>query len=206
MIPEALTTKARVRVEAVGNVFFDISDADFTIGYTGPQLASIVSRRAHGAAEHDIALPTSGPSGIECRQPGPNGAYTLLFSFANPLTGGTATVTSGNATVTSGTIGSNQQQFVVQLSGVTDRQAVTVRLNNVSDTTGNVGNLSVTMRVLVGDTNGDGVVNSGDALQTRARSGQTPGAGTFRSDVNVDGTINVGDTTIVRTNSGNTIP
>lgn len=34
-IPNVGTTQARVRIEAVGNVFFDISNADFTIRFTG---------------------------------------------------------------------------------------------------------------------------------------------------------------------------
>ena len=40
------------------------------------------------------------------------------------------------------------------------------------------GDVSVPMGVLIGDTNGDRFVNSGDALQTRNRSGQEPTAQT----------------------------
>ena len=58
------------------------------------------------------------------------------------------------------------------------------------------------MGVLVGDTNGDGFVNLGDALQTRNRSGQVTDATNFRSDVNADGFVNSGDTTAVRARSG----
>ena len=76
---------------------------------------------------------------------------------------------------------------------------------NVSDGT-NTGDLGVEMRVLVGDTNGDGFVNSGDALQTRNRSGQTTDATNFRFDVNTDGSINSGDVTVVRANSGTSLP
>ncbi len=62
------------------------------------------------------------------------------------------------------------------------------------------------MGVLVGDTNGDGFVNAGDALQTRNRSGQATDATNFRSDVNVDGFVNSGDTTVVRARSGTALP
>jgi hypothetical protein len=62
------------------------------------------------------------------------------------------------------------------------------------------------MGVLVGDTNGDGFVNSGDSLQTRNRSGQTTDLTNFRSDVNADGFINSGDTTLVRARSGTFLP
>ena len=60
--------------------------------------------------------------------------------------------------------------------------------------------------VLVGDTNGDGFVNAGDALQTRNRSGQATDATNFRSDVNADGFVNSGDTTAVRARSGTFLP
>ena len=61
------------------------------------------------------------------------------------------------------------------------------------------------LRVLLGHSNGDRAVNSGDAQQTRNRSGQLTDSTNFRSDVNTDGTVNSGDAFIVRSRSGNTI-
>ena len=58
----------------------------------------------------------------------------------------------------------------------------------------------------VGDTNADRFVNSGDALQTRNRSGQVTDATNFRSDVNTDGVVNSGDSFIVRSKSGTFVP
>ena len=66
--------------------------------------------------------------------------------------------------------------------------------------------VGVQMGVLVGDTNGDGFVNSGDSLQTRNRSGQATDATNFRSDVNADCFINSGDVTVVRAKSGTSLP
>ncbi|MDQ6623308.1 MAG: dockerin type I domain-containing protein, partial [Verrucomicrobiota bacterium] len=65
--------------------------------------------------------------------------------------------------------------------------------------------LSVQMAVLVGDSNGDGAVNSGDALQTRIRSGQSTSSANFRSDFNEDGLVNCGDATLVRARSGKSL-
>jgi hypothetical protein len=62
------------------------------------------------------------------------------------------------------------------------------------------------MNLLIGDTNGDRAVNSGDALQTRGRSGQTTNGTNFRSDVNTDSAINGGDALLVRSRSGNSVP
>jgi hypothetical protein len=59
---------------------------------------------------------------------------------------------------------------------------------------------------LLGDTNADGAVNSGDTLQTRNRSGQAADATNFHSDVNTDGFVNSGDTTLVRARSGMALP
>jgi len=74
------------------------------------------------------------------------------------------------------------------------------------DSQNNAGTTTATMGVLVGDSNGDGTVNSGDAQQTRNRSGQTADGTIFRSDVNTDGTVNSGDAFIVRDRSGTGLP
>jgi len=74
----------------------------------------------------------------------------------------------------------------------------------VSNGTGS-SSMTIPLSVLVGDTNGDRFVNSGDVLQTRSRSGQAADASNFRSDVNVDGSLNSGDTSAVRNRSGNSL-
>ncbi|MDQ6860885.1 MAG: dockerin type I domain-containing protein [Verrucomicrobiota bacterium] len=61
-------------------------------------------------------------------------------------------------------------------------------------------------RILVGDANGDGVVNSADATITRNRSGATTDGTNFRTDFNTDGTVNAADATIVRNASGHFVP
>jgi hypothetical protein len=93
----------------------------------------------------------------------------------------------------------------VDLTGVTTAQTITVTLTGVSSGAGG-GNVAVSMGVLVGDSNASGVVNSGDSLQTRGRSGQAADATNFRSDVNGDGFLNSGDTIAVRARSGTSLP
>ena len=96
---------------------------------------------------------------------------------------------------------------MVNLTGVSNAQTITVSLTNVTDSLGNNSSaITASMGVLLGDSNGDGFVNSGDALQTRSRSGQTTSVTNFRSDVNADGFVNSGDTTIVRSRSGTALP
>ena len=84
-------------------------------------------------------------------------------------------------------------------------QLLTVTLLGV-DEAGYQRDVSVQIGVLVGDTNGDGVVNSADAQLTRNRSGQTTYGTNFRSDCNLDGSINSADALIVRARSGTNIP
>jgi hypothetical protein len=61
------------------------------------------------------------------------------------------------------------------------------------------------MGVLGGDGNGDGLVNIGDTLQTRARGGQATDGTNFRYDFNRDGIINAGDVIYVRSRSGSVL-
>jgi hypothetical protein len=170
--------------------------------------STIVSVKAHGTAGiFETTLPTTGTPAVESRSGGPSGDHTIIFRFADPLASvGGASVTSGGGSVSSSGVGSDAREYIVNLTGISNASTVTVTLSNVNDTTGN-GNASIagSMSVLVGDTNGDGTVNSGDALQTRSRSGQTADSTNFRSDVNIDGVVNSGDALTVRRNSGSSL-
>ena len=93
--------------------------------------------------------------------------------------------------------------MVVNLTNVANAQGVSLDLTGVSDPYGHVlADMGVSVGFLLGDTNGDGTVNGGDAMQIRGRSGQPADATNFRSDVNTDGVINSGDAVLVRRQSG----
>jgi hypothetical protein len=58
------------------------------------------------------------------------------------------------------------------------------------------------MGVLVGDTNADRAVNSGDISQTKSQSGHAVDGSNFREDLNVDGAIDSADISLVKSKSG----
>jgi len=183
----------------------------FRIDLTKPpvRLLSAVSRKIHGSAgSFDVDLPLTGDPGIEPRSGGASGDHTLVFSFANALTNvGGATVSSGTGSVSSSAIGSDAHQYIVNLTGVTNAQIITVSLTNVTDSAGNSSSaISASMHVLAGDTNADTRVNVGDTNQTKSRSGSLTNEDNFRSDVNLDGRVNVGDVNFVKSTSGTALP
>ncbi|MGI4863662.1 MAG: M12 family metallo-peptidase [Janthinobacterium lividum] len=55
-IPNVTTARARLRVEAVGNIFFDINDVDFPIGPCTPVASQILPATAVSANAGDAAL------------------------------------------------------------------------------------------------------------------------------------------------------
>ena len=167
---------------------------------------SIVSRKMHGGAgTFDIVLDGGG---IECRSGGATNDYTLVFTFANTLTNvSNANVTSGTGTVSSSNIGGDAHQYIVNLTGVTNVQQLTVTLNNVQDSAGHFsGSVPGTMKVLVGDTNGNSSVNSTDIAQTKAQLGLPVTGTNFRTDVNANGSINSTDVGLVKSNVGTSLP
>jgi hypothetical protein len=180
--------------ETVRNVFITLP----------PTPTQAVSRKLHDGAPFDINLPLTGTPGVECRSGGASNDYQIVFSFPNTVTFNGATVIAGTGSVSS-TSGSGTSTLTVNLTGVTNAQVITVTLSSVSNGT-NTGDLNVPIGILLGDTTGDGKVNSGDVLQTRNRSGQPTTTINFRSDFNLDGTINSGDATFVRSRSGQVIP
>jgi hypothetical protein len=94
----------------------------------------------------------------------------------------------------------------VNLTGVTNLQYITVTLTNVEDTSGRIGDFSVTMGMLGGDVTGDRVVNSKDQNYINSKSGQTATSANFRADVTVDGFINGNDASFVGNRIGHKLP
>ena len=106
-----------------------------------------------------------------------------------------------------GSVSFDGADMIVSLLGVSDAQVVTLTASNVTTPDGgNLNAVNLQIGFLIGDVNGSGAVNAGDALVTRNRSGQSADANNFRADVNADGIINAGDALIVRGRSGNALP
>ena len=59
----------------------------------------------------------------------------------------------------------------MNLTGVANAQTIVIMLSDVSDET-MTSNVNVPMSVLLGDINGNGVVNASDVSQVKGQSGQ----------------------------------
>jgi hypothetical protein len=167
-----------------------------------PMAQDAFSRKVHGAAgTFDIPLPLTGNVGVECRT---GTTYQMIIDFPTTVTVGSASVTSGTGMVSSFS-GSGTSQITVNLTGVTDAQRITMTLHNVNN--GNAtGDVPVSMGVLVGDVNGNALVNSSDVSLTKAQSGQPVTTSNFREDVNASGTISSTDVAIVKSDVGTALP
>ena len=96
---------------------------------------------------------------------------------------------------------------MVNLTGVSNAQNITVTLTNVIDVAGNTSSsVSATMGVLQGDTNADGFVDSADISQTKSESGHTVTLSNFREDLTLDDFIDSADISFVKAMSGTSLP
>ena len=150
---------------------------------------------------------TLGPIQIESQYGGPGGNYTFVFSFAGPLTNVShALVTGGVGSVASSLIDSSDPtKYIVNVTGVTNAQYLTITLSGISG--GGAGAIVAgTVGILVGDTTGNGVVNSSDIAKTQSQSGLPVSSLNFREDVNGNGLINSSDIALVQAMSGTGLP
>jgi hypothetical protein len=176
----------------------------------------VVSRRVHGGAgAFDIPLPFNGPAGIECRTPGPNGGYQLVFTFDRPVANagsvaiqGSATQAPANGGQANPSIAANPNQVVVNLENVANAQHLMVTLSDVRDTSGNALNpVTARMDVLIGDVNASGRADNGDAIVVRNGAGAIPtDTASARVDINCSGRVDNGDAIVIRNNPGVTLP
>jgi hypothetical protein len=153
-----------------------------------------------------ISGTTAGAIPIESQYGGGSGNYTVVFSFAHPLTSVShATVISGIGSVTSSTIdGSDPTKYIVKVTGVTDAQYLTITLTGVSGS-GTSSTVSGSVGILIGDTNEDGFVDAVDTSQTKSQSGMPVTSVNFREDVNGDGFVDAVDVSLVKAMSGTTL-
>ena len=180
------------------------------------QVTSAVSRKVHGnAGTFDINLPLTGTSGIECRSTSGTNDYTIIVTFGsnvtvtgNPqaqVTLGTGCVGSGGTCTGNVTVSGNV--VTIPLTNIANAQTINVRINGVNNAADAPDtDFTISMSILIADTNANATVNAADVAQTKGRLGQTVGATNFRSDVNANGSINAADTAIVKQNSGTSLP
>ncbi len=167
---------------------------------------SVVSRKTHGGVGNfSIPLPLTGPSGVEDRSGngGIAGNHTIVLSHSADPTGATASVIAHSPAAGTGTVNSvsySGNDMIVDLTGVSNAQVLTL-----STSGGSVSPATVPIGFLVGDTNGNRIVNASDVSQTKSRIGQTVDASNFRSDVNANGTINASDASQVKANIGSAL-
>ena len=207
-LPDVTTSMARIKVEAVGNIYFDISDTNFTISPSAIfAVSGAVSRKTHGSAgSFDVILPSSGSLGIENRTAGTDGSHTLVVTFNRQIISGDATVTSGAGTISGEPVISGSS-MTINLTGVTDAQVLTITLEDVTDTSAQVlPDTTINAGFLVGDINGSGGVTSSDIGQVKSLSGQTVTSENFRADVNASGGVTSTDIGLVKSKSGSTLP
>jgi plastocyanin len=171
---------------------------------SAPMAQSAFSRKVHGGAgTFDVPLPLTGNVGVECRSGGATNDYQMIINFATSVTVGDAAVTSGTGSVSSFSVSGSE--VTVNLTGVTNVQRITVTLFNVNDGT-HMGNVPVSMGVLIGDVNGNAVVNASDVSLTKSQVGQAVSSSNFREDVNANGTISATDVALVKANVGTALP
>jgi hypothetical protein len=171
---------------------------------SSPIPQSAVSRKTHGGAgTFDVPMPLSGNVGVECRSGGATNDYQMIVNFANTVTVESVAVTSGTGSV--GNFSVSGSQVMVNLTGVTNIQRITVTLHNVNDGT-TTGDVPVSMGVLVGDVNGNAAVNASDVSLTKSQVGQAVSGSNFREDVNANGTISATDVAIVKSDVGTALP
>jgi len=177
-----------------------------------PIVQSAASQKTHGdVGSFAINLPLSGTPGIECRSGGATNDYTMVVTFlanvsviGNPQAAvtwgigmvGTGGVSNGGMVTISGNV------VTVPLTNVANVQTINVTLFDVNGST----NVVIPMSVLIGDTNGNAVVNATDVALTKSQVGMAVSSSNFREDVNASGTISSMDVAIVKSDVGTALP
>ena len=187
----------------------------FKVPFNPPTPTNAASRKTHGSAgDFDIALPLTGTPGVECRDGGGTGDFSLVITFGGnvAVTGEIqAEVSSGAAQVGTGGVANGGAVTVtgntitVPLTNVANAQTINVKLNGVTDGVG-YGDIVVPMSRLLGDVASSGTVTATDIGVTKSQAGQPITTANFRADVAATGAVNATDIAIVKSATGSNLP
>jgi hypothetical protein len=169
-------------------------------------LQTVVSRKTHGAAgtfDLGLGLVPTNPT-TEPRSTGAGGSHSIVFTFDQPVTSGSAGISEGSAVAGVPTFSGNS--MTVPLSGVTNQQYVTIVVSNVASSGGSTGSGTVRIGFLLGDVNQSRVVSVADLGLVNAQLAQPVTAANFLKDVNVSGAISVADKGITNANLTKALP
>lgn len=169
-----------------------------------PVLAEVVSRLTHrDTGPFDLPLNLTGPATVEGRI---TSSLLLVFRFDKPIVTASAAVAAGVGNI-SGVPVIEGNEVTVALTSVANRQWLTVRLTGIQAADGaTLDEAVVTLGVLGGDVDGNGVINNTDVQVVRAVLGQRVSERNFRADVNSSGMLTQADFQVVRMRVGHRVP
>ncbi len=169
-----------------------------------PTMVVGMAHKVHGAsgpfdlvANTGISNPTTEP------RAGPT--HNMVFTFDKPVTAGVATVTEGTAVA--GTPVFNASTMTVPLTGVTNKQYVTVAVSNVASADGGSGGSgSCASAICWAMSARNRVVSIADLALVNVQLAQTVTSANFLKDVNASGTLTVADKAIANANLTKSLP
>jgi hypothetical protein len=175
-----------------------------TITGPAPVMIRVSSRKVHGSAgTFDLPLSTVATNPTSEPRLGP--AHSIVFTFDKPISSATVKVLAGVATAAAPTFSGNS--VIVNLTGVSDIQYVSVALSNVTATDGGSGGAgSVRIGFLAGDVSQNRVVSMSDVAQMNAVLAQPVTASNYLKDVNASGTLTTADRGIVGASLAKALP
>jgi uncharacterized repeat protein (TIGR01451 family) len=174
-----------------------------------PVLMSAASRKTHGVAgTFDLALSLVAPPAINhnpSTEPRTGPAQTIVFQFDKPVISGNAVVTEGVAAAGAPTFSGNE--MIVHLTGVSNKQYVTVDVSSVASADGGIGGIgSARIGLLVGNVTMSRQVLPSDVGIVRSHQLENVGPTNFLYSVTLGSKVLPADVGLARANQLNSLP
>jgi Dockerin type I domain len=167
----------------------------------------IVSRKTHGAAGvFEIPISAAGvitgtgaasAATVEPRQATAANPHRVVFKFTGAVTAATGgvAVAASTGTAPTATTTFSGNEMIVDLTGVTNGQRVSINATNINGVGVSAGTV---VGFLVGDTNGNRTVQGSDVTFVQQRLAAPVTAANFKADINGNGSIQGSDVTAVQ--------